>query len=249
MERRMDDNGEFEQQVAANIAGLGCDIPLKGMSNVWLREVSRHRYAHNFRWMGLPILQLPQDIVAMQELVWRVRPKRIVETGVARGGSLVFYASMLQLIGGEGRVIGVDIDIRPHNRRAIESHPMADRIDLVDGPSTDMTVARQVRQQVGGHAPVLVSLDSNHTHAHVLRELELYGPLVTKGSYLVVFDTAIAQAPPDFFSDRPWGPDDNPKTAVDAFLDRNDRFEIDRSIPDKLQITVASDGYLRCIKE
>ena len=245
----MDDRQEFQRQVDANIAELGRDLPLKGMSHVWLREASRHQYTHNFRWMGLPIVQVPQDIVAMQELIWQVRPTRIVETGVARGGSLVFYASMLRLIGGERRVIGVDIDIRPHNRRAIESHPMADQIDLVEGSSTDRSVVEQVCQQVAGHAPVLVSLDSNHTHAHVLRELELYGPLVTKGSYLVVFDTAIDQTPPDFFPDRPWGPGDNPKTAVDAFLARNDRFEIDRSISDKLQITVSPDGYLRCVKE
>lgn len=185
----------------------------------------------------------------MQEIIWRVKPDLIIETGIAHGGSLVFYASMLELLGNDGQVVGIDIDIRPHNRVEIEHHPMFKRIVLLQGSSVDDEVAEQVRSLAQGKRSVLVCLDSNHTHAHVLRELELYSSLVTKDSYLVVFDTIIEDMPVGSFTDRPWDKGNNPKTAVWEFLKTNDRFEPDQEIPNKLLITVAPDGYLKCVRE
>jgi len=205
------------------------------------------RYSYNFTWMGRPIIQYPQDIVAMQEIIWRVRPDLIIETGVAHGGSAVFYASLLELLGGDRIVVAVDIEIRPHNRQAIEAHPMFPRIRLIEGSSTEPQTVAQVQQLAAGRQTVLVCLDSNHTHDHVLRELEFYSPLVTPGSYLVVFDTIIEDLPAGMFPDRPWGKGNNPKTAVHKFLKTNNRFEIDPAIQDKLLITVCPDGFLRCI--
>lgn len=220
------------------------------LSRAWVREATRQRGAFKFStWMGRPIIQLPQDMMAMQEIIWRLQPDLIIETGIAHGGSLVYYASLLELIGGDGYVLGIDIDIRAHNREAIEAHPMAGRIRMIEGSAIDEAVVAEVRSQAAGKRCVVVVLDSNHTHAHVLRELELYSPLVTQGSYIVVFDTAVEDMPADFFPDRPWGPGDNPKTAVWAFLEGNDRFEIDREWEDKLYITVAPDGYLRRVKD
>ena len=203
-----------------------------------------HQYSYHFRWLGVPIIQYPQDIVAMQEIVWEVKPDLIIETGIARGGSLILYASLLQLLG-KGEVLGIDIDIRAHNRSVIESHPMASRITMFEGSSVTDEMGERVRQFAKGHETVLVVLDSNHTHAHVLRELELYAPLVTPASYCVVFDTVVEDMPPGSFPDRPWDVGDNPKTAAREYLRRHPEFEIDTAIPDKLQITVAPDGYLR----
>ncbi|OAI50965.1 cephalosporin hydroxylase [Planctomycetaceae bacterium SCGC AG-212-F19] len=245
----MNEVARFFAEVAGNIERLKKARDLQARSRTWLHEVTPYKYAHNFTWMGRPIIQCPQDLVAMQELIWRIKPELIVETGIAHGGSLIFYASMLELLGGAGRVVGVDIDIRAHNRAEIENHPMFKRIALIEGSSTDEAVARQVFEHARGHHPVLVVLDSNHTHDHVLRELELYAPLVKKGSYLVVFDTLIEDMPADFFPDRPWGKGNNPKTAVHAFLRSNDRFQIDKDIEAKLLITVAPDGYLECVKD
>jgi cephalosporin hydroxylase len=162
---------------------------------------------------------------------------------------LVLYASILELLGGDGRILGVDVDIRSQNRTAIEAHPMAKRIDMIQGSSTDATVMARVRESVRGRKHVMVVLDSGHTHAHVLRELELYSPFVTRGSYLVVFDTVVERMSKEAFPDRPWGPGDNPWTAVQRFLESNDRFEIDRQVEDKLLVTVAPGGYLRCIRD
>ncbi len=222
---------------------------LADISQEWLVAATESKYAYNFTWLGRPIFQIGPDLMAMQELIWRIRPQVIVETGIARGGSLVFYASMLALLGGDGEVIGIDIDIREHNRVEIEAHPLANRITLVQGSSVDAALVQDVIARVAGRRPVLVVLDSNHTHAHVLRELELYAPLVTKDSYLVVFDTAIEDLPADMFHDRPWGPGDNPKTAVWEFLKTNARFEIDKELEGRLALTVAPDGYLRCVKD
>ncbi len=191
--------------------------------------------------------EYPQDMFALQEIIWEVRPELIIETGVAHGGSLVFSASILELLGGNGRVLGIDIEIRPHNRVAIQQHPLAHRIELLEGSSTDPAIVAQARQRAEGRH-VLVMLDSNHTHDHVLAELHAYSPLVTPGSYLIVLDTIVEHMPADCFPDRPWGPGNNPKTAVHQFLRTTDRFVIDHQIPEKLLITVAPDGYLRCIK-
>ncbi|MFN2566680.1 MAG: cephalosporin hydroxylase family protein [Gemmatimonadaceae bacterium] len=228
---------------------MAADPTLAALTTKWFNESCRHRYSYNFTWLGLPIIQFPQDMVAMQELVWRVKPDLVVETGVARGGSLAFYASLLELLRGDGRVVGIDIDIRPANREAIESHALAKRITLVDGSSTDERTVVRVRELARGRERVLVVLDSNHTHDHVLRELELYSPLVRAGSYVVVFDTVVERMPAEAFPDRPWGPGNNPMTAVREFLARNDRFTVDEEIENKLLITVAPRGYLRCVRD
>lgn len=233
----------------AKIAELGADQALRAASTRWIADSARHEYSYHFTWMGRPIIQYPQDIVALQEIIWAVKPKVIIETGVAHGGSLILSASLLELIGGDGRVVGVDIEIRPHNRQAIQDHPMAKRITLIEGSSVDDGIAAQVRALAAGKGPVLVILDSNHTHEHVRRELELYSPLVTKGSYLLVFDTVIEDMPADSFPNRLWGPGNNPKTAVHEFLRTNHRFALAKEIDNKLLITVAPDGYLKCIAD
>ncbi|RLE37346.1 cephalosporin hydroxylase [Candidatus Woesearchaeota archaeon] len=245
----MNEHEKFKHEVRDNIKSLSGDSNLQSLSRTWVRDISRHKYAYNFTWLGRPIIQLPQDIIATQELIWKVRPNLIIETGIAHGGSLIFSASMLQLIGGEGKVVGIDIDIREHNRVEIEKHPMSRRITMIEGSSIDETVVRQVYEFARGKERILVFLDSNHTHEHVFKEMELYSPLVRKGGYLVVFDTAVEDMPDDFFADRPWGKGDNPKTAVWEFMKTNDRFEIDKEIENKLLITVAPDGYLKCIKD
>lgn len=240
---------EFEKRNADMIDGMGSDSTLKEISRDWFVASSRHEYSYHFTWLGRPIIQFPQDIVALQEIIWRVKPDLVIETGIAHGGSLIFSASMLELIGGDSKVIGIDIDIREHNRREIERHPMFKRITMIQGSSTDISVAEKVRAFADGKRNVLVILDSNHTHEHVLREMELYSPLVGKGSYLLVFDTVIEGMPADFFPDRPWGKGNNPMTAVQEFLKKSDRFEIDREIENKLLITVAPGGYLKCVKD
>ena len=240
---------EFEERNRGMIRRMGADGKLRDRSRAWFDAVSPYEYSYHFTWLGRPIIQFPQDMVVVQEIIWRTRPALIVETGVAHGGSLILSASILQLLGGEGHVVGIDIDIRPHNRIEIERHPLAGRISLIEGSSVDPAVASRVRGLAKGRGGVLVLLDSNHTHEHVLRELDLYSPLVTRGGYVVVFDTVIESMPEAAFPDRPWGRGNNPATAVREFLARTDRFEVDREIQDKLLITVAPDGYLRCIKD
>lgn len=226
----------------------GQDKRLRSISNNFIELTSKYKYTYNFSWLGRPIIQFPQDIVAVQEIIWQVKPDLIIETGIAHGGSLIFYASMLELLGGDGRVLGIDIDIREHNRVEIEKHPMYKRIDMLEGSSIDEKIAKQVYDFAKDKKKILVVLDSMHIHDHVLKELKLYSPLVTKGNYLVVFDTAIEDMPEDFFPDRPWGKGNNPKTAVWEFLKTNNRFEIDKEMESKLLITVAPDGYLKCVK-
>lgn len=244
----MSDFLAFESQNREAVERMGGDEALNGLTRQWFNKATEHQYSYHFRWMGLPIIQFPQDMVAMQELIWEVKPDLIIETGVARGGSLVFYASLLELIGGEGLVAGIDIDIRPHNRESIEAHPMAKRIKLIQGSSLDESVVAEIRGLTKGRKRVMVALDSNHTHDHVLGELERYAPFVTRDSYLVVFDTCVEYTPDELIHDRPWKKGDNPWTAVKAFLGTTDRFEIQQDIHQKLQITVCPDGYLKCVK-
>ena len=242
-------DAEFEAQKQKMIRRAGADERLGALSRQWIADTARYSYSYNFSWLGLPIIQLPQDILAMQEIVWQVKPDLIIETGIARGGSMIFYASILELIGSNGQVLGIDIDIRRPNRRRIESHPLLNRITMIEGSSVDEHVVNKVYDFAQGKKRVLVTLDSNHTHQHVLREMNLYSPLVKKDSYLVVFDTIVEEMDGDLFQDRPWGKGDNPKTAVWEFLETNDRFVVDKGIEDKLLITVAPDGYLRCVKD
>jgi cephalosporin hydroxylase len=240
---------DFEDAIRRNVEAQGRDAALKDLTLAWIRATLPYRYSYAFRWLGRPVIQMPQDLVALQEIVWRVRPDLVVETGIAHGGSLVFHASMLELLGGDGLVVGIDVDLRRPNREALERHPLAGRLHLIEGSSVAPEVVAEVCRLAGKRERVLVLLDSNHTHDHVLQELRAYAPLVTKGSYLIVYDTLIDDLPADAFPDRPWGPGNNPKTAVHAFLAATDRFVIDREIQDRILITVAPDGYLRCIAD
>ena len=233
---------------------------LKKITSDWINCANREKYSYRFESLGRPIIQYPQDMVAVQELIWRVKPDLVIETGIAHGGSLILSASMLTVLeycyaqkSGQmldpsqpkRKVLGIDIDIRAHNREAIEAHPMYSRIEMIEGSSIDSNIISQVREFSKGHECILVCLDSNHTHNHVLAELEAYAPLVSKGSYCIVFDTIVEDMPDGTFPDRPWGPGNNPKTAVREYLKTHTEFKIDESIQDKLQITVAPDGYLR----
>lgn len=236
----------FRQEREAGVDAMAADKDFVAASRDWFAQSIAHKYSYNFTWMGRPVIQYPQDIVAMQEIIWNTRPELIIETGIAHGGSLILYASLLELVG-EGRVLGIDIDIRSHNRRAIEEHPMFRRIDMIQGSSIDPDVVAEVHARAQSARRVMVVLDSNHTHDHVEAELAAYANLVSPGSYLVVFDTVVEDLPAELSGDRPWRPGNNPKTAVHQFLAQDRRFAIDRRIQDKLQLTVAPDGYLRRI--
>jgi cephalosporin hydroxylase len=254
---------EFEKEIAARVAGNPQDPALVTGTEAFLRASIEARYSYNFAWMGRPIIQYPQDMAAMQELIWTVRPDLIVETGIAHGGSLVFSAAMLAQLDlcdaiaaghtldprvSRRKVLGIDIDIRPHNRAAIEAHPMASRIQMIQGSSIAPEIIEQVKAAAQGFDRVLVCLDSNHTHDHVLAELDAYALLTSAGSYCVVFDTVVEDLPAAMFPDRPWGPGDNPKTAVWKYLETHAEFEIDKSIQNKLMVTVAPDGYLKRVR-
>ena len=211
-------------------------------------ESNRAQYSYNFSWMGRPIIQYPQDMIAMQEIIWEIKPDYIIETGIAHGGSLIYYASLLELIG-HGEVIGIDIDIREHNRKEIEAHPMMKRIKMLQGSSIDKKNVEEIKNLVGDNKKIIVCLDSNHTHEHVMSELKLYSPFVSLGSYIIVFDTIVEDLPEGYFSQkRPWGISNNPKTAVQQFLKENDNFVVDEQIDNKLLISVAPQGYLKRIK-
>jgi len=244
----MDKIKQFEEQREQRIENQGVNKPLIKAAESFQVETIKSQYSYNFTWMGQPVIQYPQDIVIMQEIVWKVKPDLIIETGIAHGGSLIFSASMLEILGGNGQVLGIDIDIREHNRVELEKHPMFKRITMIEGSSIDEDIAKQVYDFAKNKEQVLVLLDSMHTYDHVFKELKLYSPLVTKGSYLVVFDTIIEDMPENFFPDRPWGKGNNPKTAVWEFMKDNDRFEIDKKIEDKLLITVAPEGYLKRVR-
>lgn len=227
---------------------MAADEDVRTTASELVVRIAPYKYTYNFRWLGLPVIQFPQDLVALQEIVWAVKPELIIETGVARGGSLVFYASLLQLLGGDRRVVGIELDLRSHNRVALETHPMFPSITLVDGSSIDPAVVASVTELVAERAPVMVVLDANHSHAHVLAELEAYAPLVTPGSYMVVLDTLIELMPDGMFGDRPWARGDNPWTAVEAFLATTDRFVVDTELENRLVLSVAPRGYLKCVK-
>lgn len=239
----MNPHEQFAVECADEIKTLGQDDTFRQLSRAWMDRAQLRRYSYHFRWMGLPIIQYPTDIVAMQELIFRIQPELVIETGVARGGSLVFYASLLELLG-RGEVLGIDIDIRAHNREAIETHPMAHRIRMIQGSSIDVEVVAKATEVARGKRTMVV-LDSNHTHEHVLSELALYSPLVSAGSYCVVMDTVVEDMPDELFGDRPWGVGDNPRTAAIEFLNSHPEFEVDLEMDHKLAVSVAPGGYLR----
>ncbi|MDO8776322.1 MAG: cephalosporin hydroxylase family protein [Burkholderiaceae bacterium] len=262
----------FKKECAQEISLQGRDDKLATATRDWMGLANAAKYSYHFEWLGRPIIQYPQDIIAMQELVWHIKPDLIIETGIAHGGSLILSASMLAMLdyceaveagqvldpkATRRRVVGLDIDIRKHNRTAIEAHPMAHRIDMIEGSSIAPEIVAQVHSIAKTYKNVMVFLDSNHTHDHVLAELEAYAPLTSSGSYCCVFDTVVEDLPDDMFPDRPWSRGNNPKTAVWEYLKRlKDQgrkaadgaplaFEIDKAVEDKLLITVAPDGYLK----
>ncbi|MDE2524081.1 MAG: cephalosporin hydroxylase family protein [Methanocorpusculum sp.] len=240
---------DFQRERKDGFSSYHGNTSLQDISRKFTEVTIAAKYQYNFSWLGRPTIHYPQDLVAMQEIIWNVKPDLIIETGIAHGGSLIFSASMLELLGGEDReVVGLDIDIRAHNRAEIEAHPLFKRITLIEGDSTSPEIAEQVYAIAQKHQNILVCLDSNHTHDHVLKELELYSPLVSTGSYCIVFDTIIEDLPDDMFSDRPWCHGNNPKTAVWEFLKTHDEFSVDAEIIQKLLVTEAPDGYLKKIK-
>jgi cephalosporin hydroxylase len=225
----------------------GKNEQLLQVSKDFTEATIRSGYSYNFTWMGRPIIQYPQDMIAMQEIIWTVKPDLIIETGIAHGGSLIYYASILELIG-KGEVLGIDIDIREHNRLEIEKHPMYKRIKMIQGSAISEEIIEKIKPHAADKKTVMVCLDSNHTHDHVLKELELYSPFVTVGSYLIAFDTIVEDLPADLYKDRSWSVGNNPKTAVFEFLKDNDNFEIDKSVDNKLLVSVAPDGYLKRVR-
>jgi cephalosporin hydroxylase len=251
---------DFDLEVRERLAKNGADAALRDSAAAFMLASTAPKYSYNFSSLGRPIIQYPQDMVAMQELIWRVRPDLIIETGIAHGGSLIMSAAMLALIEycdavtagvmldpakPKRRVLGLDIDIRAHNRAAIEAHPMANRIDMIQGSSIAPDIIEKVRNTAAGYRSILVCLDSNHTHDHVLAELEAYAPLVSPGSYCVVFDTIIEDVPEGMYPDRSWGKGNNPKTALWQYIKQHPEFEIDSEMDNKLLISVANNGYLQ----
>lgn len=251
---------DFSEEVEFRINANQNNQVLRVASQHFLLATIEARYSYNFSWMGRPIIQYPQDIVAMQELIWQVKPDLIIETGIAHGGSLIMSASMLAQLDiceaiecgqnidpriSKRKVLGIDIDIRAHNLSAIEAHPMASRIHMIQGSSISPEVVARVKEFTVKFKRIMVCLDSNHTHDHVLSELEAYAPLTSVGSYCVVFDTVLEEIPNEMLFDRPWGPGNSPKTAVWKFLETHSEFVIDQAVQNKLQVTVAPDGYLK----
>jgi cephalosporin hydroxylase len=234
---------ERRQRVAANETNK----ELLDAADEFNLASNKAQYSYNFSWMGRPIIQYPQDMIAMQEIIWEVKPDLIVETGIAHGGSLIYYASLLELAG-KGKVLGIDIDIREHNRKEIESHPMFKRIEMIQGSSIAAETVEKVKNIAKDYPTILVVLDSNHTHDHVLQELDAYASLVSVGSYVVVFDTIVEFMPDGYLPGRPWGKGDNPWSAAQDFLKRNPNFEIDKTVQNKLLISVAPDGYLKRLR-
>jgi cephalosporin hydroxylase len=268
----MNELDAFNIFVEENIKNLAIDQDLRGLTNIWIREAIRHSYAHNFTWLGRPIIQTPQDIYAIQELIWKIKPDLVIETGIAHGGSLVLSASILAMIemaeadenkilvdprNPKRKVIGIDIDIREHNRVLIEKHPLNSYIEMIEGSSIDINIIKLVMKKANFYKNILVMLDSNHTHEHVLSELRAYAPLVTKGSYCIVWDSGIEDLPVGFIKDKPWRKGSNPKTAIFEYLKQLSEtqdeiintklieFEIDKNIESKIMITAATDGFLK----
>jgi cephalosporin hydroxylase len=253
----------FQKEVAERVNAIPSDKELSEIAAAFMRASTGPKYSYNFSWQGRPIIQYPQDMIAMQELIWQIKPDLIIEAGIAHGGSLIFSASLLAQLdlcdaiesgemldpkNSKRKMLGIDIDIRAHNRAAIEAHPMASRIQIIQGSSIATDIIAQVHDVAASYSRVLVCLDSNHTHDHVLAELQAYAHLTSVGSYCVVFDTIIEEMPEGSYPDRPWGIGNNPKTAVWEYLKSHPEFVIDKSIQHKLLITVAPDGFLKRIK-
>jgi len=239
---------KFKKNVDKNIKSMSRDKELKRKSISWMLHADKYKYTYNYRWMGIPIIKFPNDIVVLQEIIWKVKPDVIIETGIAHGGSIIFSATMMDLIGNNGLVIGIDVDIRKHNRLEIEKSKFYNRIKMIEGSSTSNKIVNKIKKYIKPKHKVMVFLDSNHTYSHVKNEIEIYSKLVTKNSYLVVEDTFTEYFPKNYFSNRPWDVGNNPIIAIKEFLKKNKNYKIDKNINDKLSITETFDGYLKRIK-
>lgn len=254
MEQIADAVVQFQQEKERDIQAMTQDKNTKRIGRLFMDHVTDYKYGYYFTWMGRPIIQHPQDMVALQEVIMEVRPDLIIETGIAHGGSLVFSASMLELLDiwmpvqkFQREIVGIDIDIRAHNRAAIAEHPMFRKITMLEGSSTDEKIAEEVRSIAARHQKIMVLLDSCHTEEHVLKELETYSPLVSVGSYLVVYDTLV-EFEDKPHADRPWGKGNNPYTAVQKFLLTHDEFSVDERVEQKIVITSCPGGWLQRMK-
>jgi cephalosporin hydroxylase len=239
---------EFESDKRRTAKEQQTDSKLLKTARDFVIESDKHGYGYQWTWLGLPFIQLPTDMLVTQEIIWETKPDVIIETGIAWGGSIVFSASLLQLLG-KGEVVAIDLNLYDHVAQQIMSYPFSHRIHLYKGSSTDAAIVAKVKSHVKVGQKVMVMLDSNHTHQHVLGELRLYAPLVTKGQYLVVSDTVVEDIPPQEHRPRPWGPGDNPKTALREYMKETDRFGFDEYINSKLLLTYSPDGYCRCVKD
>lgn len=243
----MDPLEKFNKENKINFQRLTEETNIQELSLEWLTKTYRYRHPYTFTWMGVPIIQYPQDIMAMQEIIWKVQPDTIIETGVAHGGSVLFYASMLKLLNNNGKVIGIDIDIKEHNRKTIKEHSLSSAIQLIEGSSIADQTLLEVKHALKDQKKILVCLDSSHKYDHVLKELELYSPFVSIDSYLVVFDTLVEILPDKFFPLRSFEKGNNPYKAVESFLKENNEFIIDTEIEQKLLITANPNGFLKRI--
>jgi cephalosporin hydroxylase len=255
-----DRDADFAKMRRDQIKQMGEDEPLRKLTHQWFQRATEHGYSYHFEALGAPIIQFPQDIVAVNEIIWSVRPDVIIETGIARGGSVVNSASQLALLDlsecqlgtpfvPRRKVIAIDVDIREFNKEALEKHFLTPWFELIEGSSTSCNVVQEVTSRIPNDSAVLVLLDSNHTHDHVVAELRAYAPFVTPGSYCVVFDTVIQQMPQGYFHDRPWDVGNNPATAVHEFLMGCHDFVVDQAISDKLLVSAAPGGYLKRLPE
>lgn len=259
----MNEIEKFKRERKERIEKQARNFPLKNANTAFMKESILSGYSYNFEWLGRPIIQYPQDIVAFQELVWEIKPDLIIETGIAHGGSLILSASLLALLDycdaakqnttlnptlTKRKVLGIDIDIREHNKKEILCHPLAHKIEMIEGSSVSPEVIQKVHDFAASYQKIMICLDSNHTHDHVLEELRAYASLTSKDSYCIVFDSVVEDLPQECVIDRPWGKGNNPKTAVWEFLKENDKFVIDKEIDNKLLISVAPDGYLQRVK-
>ena len=235
---------EFRFKNEQIIKKMNKDKDLKKISSEFYNKSAKHEYSYHFTWLGRPIIQYPQDLIALQEIIWLTKPDLIIETGIARGGSLIFSASILEMIG-KGQVLGIDIDIREHNKQEIKNHKLFKRISMFEGSSIDKKIVKKVHQFAKGKKNILLLLDSLHTHKHVLEELNLYSNLIKKNNYIIVYDTIVNDMPKNSFKNRPWDKKNNPKTAVKEFLSKNNKFIIDKEIENKLLITSCPDGFLK----
>ena len=253
----------FLRDVEDRVKNHKKELQMRKAASDFMVSSTGPKYCYNFSWQTRPIIQYPQDILAMQEIIWDVKPDLIIEMGIAHGGSLIFNASILAMLDmceaidekrtkdpniSKRKILGVDIDIREHNKIEIEKHPMSSRIDMIEGSSISTEIIEKVKDYASNFDRILVCLDSNHTHDHVLAELEAYAPLTSVGSYCVVFDTIIENLPENMYPERPWGPGNSPKSALHEYLKNHSEFEIDENIFEKLLISVCPDGFLKRVK-